>query len=118
MLAHRVTRRLIAIGTAALVVASGSALPADAAAVHAAPAALTSEHVGDAADSAVIARNGYGVPSVYATTRAGMWFGDGWAQAQDRLVQLELTRRSVEGTLSAIFGSSELGQDETVRTFF
>jgi penicillin G amidase len=47
-----------------------------------------------------------------------MCFGVGWAQAQDRMVQLELTRRDVEGTLSAIFGPGELGQDETVRTFF
>jgi penicillin G amidase len=76
------------------------------------------EHVGHGRQAAVIVRDGYGVPSVYAKTRAGMWFGDGWAQAQDRLVQLELTRRSVEGTLSAIFGSGELGQDETVRTLF
>ncbi len=47
-----------------------------------------------------------------------MWFAAGFAQAQDRMVQLELTRRAVEGTLSAIFGSGELGQDETVRTLF
>jgi acyl-homoserine lactone acylase PvdQ len=34
------------------------------------------------------------------------------------MVQLELTRRTVEGTLSAIFGPSQVSQDETVRTFF
>ncbi len=34
------------------------------------------------------------------------------------MVQLELTRRAVEGTLSAIFGPSQVSQDETVRTFF
>ena len=74
--------------------------------------------VGHGADQAVIRRDAYGVPSIYAGSTAGMWFGAGWAQAQDRLVQLELTRRAVEGNLSAIFGPSQLGQDETVRTLF
>ena len=58
------------------------------------------------------------MPSIYSKSLAGMWFGSGWAQAQDRMAQLELTRRAVEGTLSQIFGPSQLGQDETVRTFF
>ncbi len=66
----------------------------------------------------VIHRSSYGVPTITASSQARMWFGAGWAQAQDRMVQLELTRRAVEGTLSAIFGPSELSQDETVRTFF
>ncbi len=74
--------------------------------------------VGHGGDQAVICRDSYGVPSIYAKSAAGMWFGAGWAQAQDRLVQLELTRRAVEGTLSQILGSAELSQDETVRTLF
>jgi penicillin G amidase len=74
--------------------------------------------VGHGSDQARITRDSYGVPSIYSKSTAGMWFGAGWAQAQDRLVQLELTRRAVEGTLSQIFGPSELSQDETVRTFF
>jgi penicillin G amidase len=73
------------------------------------------EHIGH---GVTIIRSSYGVPSIYAGSMAGMWFGAGWAQAQDRMVQLELTRRAVEGTLSAIFGPSQLSQDETVRTFF
>jgi penicillin G amidase len=76
------------------------------------------QRVGSGTLSAVITRDSYGVPSVYASTMAGMWFGDGYAQAQDRMVQLELTRRAVEGTLSALFGAGELAQDEDVRTFF
>src|SRR5215467_3094540 len=66
----------------------------------------------------VIHRSAYGVPTIRAGSQAKMWFGAGWAQAEDRMVQLELTRRAVEGTLSAIFGPSQLSQDETVRTFF
>jgi penicillin G amidase len=117
---HRVVNlRLAAIGGAAALAVTcliPGALSAPAAARNApgAPA----QHVGNGARSATIVRSAYGVPSIYAKTAAGMWFGAGWAQAQDRMVQLELTRRAVEGTLSAIFGSSELSQDETVRTVF
>ena len=66
----------------------------------------------------VIHRSAFGVPTITAGSQGQMWFGAGWAQAQDRMVQLELTRRAVEGTLSEIFGPGELSQDETVRTFF
>src|SRR5215831_1945304 len=66
----------------------------------------------------VIHRSAFGVPTIRAGSQAKIWFGAGWAQAEDRMVQLELTRRAVEGTLSAIFGPSQLSQDETVRTFF
>jgi penicillin G amidase len=115
---HRLTRRLIAIGTTALAAIGCAVLPAGAATAHGTRTGSTRQQVGSGAETAVIARDSYGVPSVYAKTTGGMWFGDGWAQAQDRLVQLELTRRAVEGTLSGIFGTQELQQDETARTFF
>jgi penicillin amidase len=112
---NRVLKTMIAV---AALVASGSLFPAAAASARPAGTTSAGEHVGTGVQAAVISRDSHGVPSVYASTLQGMWFGDGWAQASDRLVQLELTRRSVEGTLSALFGSAELGQDETVRTFF
>jgi penicillin G amidase len=123
-------------GTRLAVTAAGGAIAVTAALAGAAPAtALTTGHtaghlagaaarpaggitVGHGTDQAVITRSSYGVPSIFASTRAGMWFGAGWAQAQDRLVQLELTRRAVEGTLSQILGRAELDQDKTVRTLF
>jgi penicillin G amidase len=116
--------RLIAIGVAALAAAAAMVAAVPAAATPRAAAdpgsqpPAAGQPVGQGALSAVIARSSYGVPSIYARSMAGVWFGDGWAQAADRMVQLELTRRTVEGTLSAIFGPSELAQDEDVRTFF
>jgi penicillin G amidase len=104
---------LTAIGGAAALAAT-MLIPGAAASARAAPG----EHVGSGAQSATIVRDSFGVPSITAGSMAGAWFGAGWAQAEDRMVQLELTRRAVEGTLSAIFGPSQLGQDETVRTFF
>src|SRR5215831_15865499 len=84
-----------------------------------APAAASPRAAGPQNTSGfVIHRSAFGVPTIRAASQAKMWFGAGWAQAEDRMVQLELTRRAVEGTLSQIFGPSQLSQDETVRTFF
>lgn len=98
--------------------ASATAVHAGAGAAAAAGSPRSVEHVGSGAATATIARDAYGVPSITASSMRGVWYGVGWAQAQDRMVQLELTRRAVEGTLSALFGPSELGQDEFVRTIF
>lgn len=74
--------------------------------------------VGLGSEKASITRDSYGVPTITSSTIGGMWFGAGYAQAQDRMVQLELVRREVEGTLSAIAGPSEVSQDEGIRNFF
>ncbi|MDA8313498.1 MAG: penicillin acylase family protein [Actinomycetota bacterium] len=74
--------------------------------------------VGSGTESATIYRDAAGIPHVYATTLAGMWFGDGWAQAQDRLFQLELTRAAVLGDLSGLFGPGELSTDKAQRLFY
>ncbi|HEX8007594.1 MAG TPA: penicillin acylase family protein, partial [Trebonia sp.] len=113
--------RLAAVAAALL--AAGAAIPAGAATAGGTTAGGTQppaggQRVGSGSLSAVITRDSYGVPSIYANSMAGVWFGNGWAQAEDRMVQLELTRRTVEGTLSTVFGPSELAQDEDVRTFF
>jgi len=76
------------------------------------------ETVGSGAEQATITRDAYGVPTITAKSMPGVWFGAGYAQAEDRLAQLELVRRTVEGTLSQLAGSSYLAQDEDVRTFF
>ncbi len=121
------TGRLVIIAGMAVLAATTALMPGAAASAGrpgrpgpvSAPAG---QRIGQGADAAVITRNSYGVPSIYAGSMTGVWFGAGWAQAQDRMVQLELTRRAVEGTLSAVFGpgpdNQNLNQDETVRTFF
>jgi penicillin G amidase len=118
----RVVRGVLPIAAAGALVAGAvfvvSARPGDAAGSAAAGGAARVAMVGQGAERASIARSSYGVPTITSSTIDGMWFGAGYAQAQDRMVQLELTRRAVEGTLSAIGGSGELSQDEEVRTFF
>jgi acyl-homoserine lactone acylase PvdQ len=108
---HGVTKLRMAAVTGAVALAATGVIPGAAGAAAAAGAA-------PGAQGFRIARSPFGVPTITGTSQARMWFGAGWAQAQDRMVQLELTRRAVEGTLSAIFGPGEVSQDETVRTFF
>jgi len=62
-----------------------------------------------------IARDGYGVPSVTGTTEDDLWWGAGYAVAQDRLAELELFRRRGNGTLAEILGKSMLADDIVAR---
>jgi penicillin amidase len=62
-----------------------------------------------------IARDAYGVPSVTGATSEELWWGDGYATAEDRLFELEAFRRASEGTLAAVIGPSELAADVAVR---
>src|SRR5215208_1467227 len=55
-----------------------------------------------------ITRDAYGVPNIRATTDRDLWFGAGYAVAQDRLVQLEFFRRGTKGTLAQILGKGRL----------
>jgi penicillin amidase len=58
----------------------------------------------------------YGVPHIIASNEHDMYFALGYMHAQDRLWQMDLTRRVAEGRLSEIFGSSTLDFDKLFRT--
>ncbi len=84
--------------------------------------ACAGESVGSGTRQATICRDArYGVPSVYASRMPGVWFGTGWAQAEDRLFQIELVRRNARGSLAELFGSvdsSTIDQDKQSLTLF
>jgi hypothetical protein len=51
----------------------------------------------------------------------GVWFGTGWAQAEDRLFQIELVRRNARGSLAELFraiDSSTIAQDKQSLTLY
>jgi penicillin amidase len=103
-------RRITSLGLIVFVAATTLAVPAQgqagvAAAATAPTPKCTGEHVGHGIQSALICRDRYGVPSIWADAMPGVWFGTGWAQGEDRLAQLELARRNARGTLSQLFGS-------------
>lgn len=63
-----------------------------------------------------IHRDRWGVPHVHAQSRRDLFFAQGFLHAQDRLWQLELSRRAANGQLSALFGPITLDSDRLSRT--
>lgn len=64
-----------------------------------------------------IIRDAHAIPHVYAETRADALTALGYVHAQDRLWQMELSRRGAQGRLSEIFGAAALPVDRAMRTF-
>jgi penicillin amidase len=62
-----------------------------------------------------IVRDDYGVPHVFADTERALYYGNGYAVAQDRLMQMEKYRRAGRGTLAEVFGKSFVEHDKDVR---
>ena len=63
-----------------------------------------------------IARDLHGIPHVLAENDWDLFFGFGWAIAEDRLFQLDWLRRKATGRLSEIVGCEGLESDRLVRT--
>ena len=69
-----------------------------------------------AGDTVEILRDSYGVPHVFARTERGVYFGNGYAVAQDRLAQMEAYRRTARGEMAELTGSNRARrQDEEAR---
>ena len=62
-----------------------------------------------------IARNTHNVPHIFGESDPDVFFGLGFAHAQDRLWQMTVMRRTVQGRLSEVFGSRTLRTDELMR---
>jgi penicillin amidase len=58
------------------------------------------QHLAGLDGPVVIARDEHGIPHIFGKTDADVFFGLGYAHAQDRFFQMDLTRRSVEGRLA------------------
>ncbi|MBL7129720.1 MAG: penicillin acylase family protein [Ignavibacteria bacterium] len=65
-----------------------------------------------------IYRDDFGVPHIVGNTESGMFYGQGFAAAQDRLFQMEINRRFAEGKVSDIAGEEYLLLDQQVRREF
>jgi len=62
-----------------------------------------------------VIRDRWGIPHIYAQNPRDLFFAQGYVQAQDRLWQMELFRRTSAGRLSEIFGPPTLGVDRFMR---
>lgn len=54
-------------------------------------------------DSIELIRDDKGVPHIYADTQRGVYFGLGYASAQDRMFQMDFVRRKTGGSLAEFF---------------
>jgi penicillin amidase len=63
-----------------------------------------------------IVRNFWGVPHIFAASSEGAFYGLGYATAQDRMFQMEYSRRIVEGRISELVGEKGLQSDKLWRT--
>jgi penicillin amidase len=66
--------------------------------------------------SVQIERNEWGIPSIFADNDEDLFFGFGYALAQDRLFQLDYLRRRGAGRLSEILGAEGTELDLLART--
>ena len=69
------------------------------------------------AAQASIARDARGIPIITAHTRADLAYATGYAHAQDRFFQMDLSRRLAAGELAELFGAAELDHDVRTRRF-
>jgi penicillin amidase len=62
-----------------------------------------------------IVRDRSGVPHVFAAARDDVFFGQGFVQAQERLFQLDVWRRSAQGRLAEVLGANFIERDAMTR---
>src|SRR5437870_5364277 len=62
-----------------------------------------------------VVRDRWGVPHIYARSRDDLFFAQGFVQAQDRLWQMDLWRRSSQGRLSEVLGANFIERDAMTR---
>ncbi|MEE4160863.1 MAG: penicillin acylase family protein [Woeseiaceae bacterium] len=65
---------------------------------------------------ATIVRDAEGIAHIRASNPEDLYYLQGWVHAEDRLFQMDLTRRQPSGTLAELFGPSALAGDVQSRT--
>lgn len=66
-------------------------------------------------DQVRVVRDHFGIPHIYAKNLDDLFFAQGFVQAQDRLFQIDLWRRSVQGCLAEILGPEFVERDRLAR---
>ncbi len=62
-----------------------------------------------------IVRDRWGIPHITALNQDDLFFAQGFVQAQDRLFQMDLWRRSVQGRLAEVLGTNFIERDAMTR---
>jgi penicillin amidase len=64
-----------------------------------------------------IIRDNANVPHIFGATDTDVYYGLGFAHAQDRMWQMIILRRTAQGRLSEVFGQATLSVDRLLRRF-
>jgi|GEM_PF-6200940 len=64
-----------------------------------------------------IFRDNYGISHIQSDSELEAYFALGYAQAKDRLFQIEFIKRAALGRLSELYGKSHIGYDKFIRAF-
>lgn len=64
-----------------------------------------------------VVRDEAGVPHIKAKSDADLYRAQGFVQAQDRLFQMDLSRRQASGRLAEVVGAAAIDTDKLFRTF-
>ncbi|MFI8686146.1 penicillin acylase family protein [Rossellomorea sp. NPDC077527] len=65
----------------------------------------------------IVMRDDEGVPHIQAKDEKDLYMAQGYVQAQDRLFQMDLSRRQASGRLSEVVGEKAVDRDKFFRTF-
>ena len=68
-------------------------------------------------DAATVVRDETGIPHVFARNERDVVFLQGWQHARDRLFQMDMDRRTAEGTVAELLGATAIQGDVELRTF-
>jgi penicillin G amidase len=63
-----------------------------------------------------VVRDSFGVPHIQAQNEHDLFLAQGYVQAQDRLFQMDLSRRQASGRLSEVIGEAAVDRDKYFRT--
>jgi len=103
-----------ALALAAVLSACGRAEP-PAAPEPPAPRISGTVQVAGLREPVTVARDRWGIPHITAANLDDLFFAQGFVQAQDRLFQIDLWRRSVQGRLSEVLGANFIERDAMTR---
>lgn len=68
-------------------------------------------------EDVTVIRDEIGVPHIEAETDADLYRAQGYVQAQDRMFQMDLSRRQASGRLAEVVGAAAVDTDKRFRTF-
>ena len=80
------------------------------------PASSTVQAPGHLLSPVTVIRDSWGVPHIYADHETDLFFAFGYVQAQDRLWQMDITRRQGRGRLAEILGPDYISADIFLRS--